>query len=726
MEEDPCTGLCVDVLHPEPRSPYVVGFDLRLRDGAGSIKSGVEPKHFTILENDQPLDLSETNQFIRSGDGLPLKVMVILDYSNSVSEAGAISALIAAAEAFVEPSPFSAQDDLAVINIRHSARENADILVGPFQPANCQTREAIVEGRFNSGAQPCAMGGVWDAVTLAIRKLDSEQESRNRVVMFITDGRDPFPDQVVQVCASGGADAGNSVALAGPDGLIQLASEAGVRLVPVGFGNLFGTGGTLAELADSTGGLFVAAEAAEGPGGIGEALAEAGLFLRGLPGPLNVVMVLDYTIASASQTDITGLISAVRSFVQPDHFNATQQIGIVEFHDRTGEGEGYSEVIGLTAADCEGRAKILEAIPREGELEHGQTRLWDAVNLALARLLAGETGGDARTSARLAAVFLTDGYDTTSTTTASALLSLASENNVALYPIDFGQVTAGQTAFGSLLQALAAGTGGQYFRAERATDLAAVFKDIAEELLGQWNLTYITQKNAGSVNVRVEFSWQGQRDAFQYGFDAGAIQGRIHEGILQVYDPQYDVQADRTTFRLRALYVPRNVNKFRFLLPADSQLHLQSNGGLTPPAGGWEVCRRGAGQCIDVVRLRTNRHDDADGRLDRSELPFPGLPLQFGTFGNIGTISVPGLQQTLLIRHDDDIYLDLAQPKTMVIQGAVEIPEERPSCSGACEHDPAEEPEPATQDPDVGQIAPQDRPREADGGHRNRPGRRGR
>lgn len=351
--------------------------------------------------------------------------------------------------------------------------------------------------------------------------------------------------------------------------------------------------------------------------------------------PMKVMLVLDYTNSMKAASAIDDMIAAAGQFVQAKTgagspvFTATHFMGVVEFHDRTDLGAGYDEVVPLTRMDPSGKSQIVSAIPCENCREHGLSRVWDSVDLAMTKIiLADSQQGEAR-----AVVFLTDGSDTTSLVNPATLIATAKEHSVMLYPIGFGNVGGNE----ALLQSLAEQTGGMYYPAENAANLQTVFTEIARDLNGQWNLTYITQRNYGDVTARVVFDWQGT-DEFTYTFDAGTIAGDIHTGFLQVLERTYDAGTDTTNFMLKVEYAPRSITYFHFNFGhAGATMTLQSDGGLTSD---WTLTKLG----------------DADYELQGSEL-------QYGAFGNIGIVAVPGNVAKLEVRHDNDnaVYNQLWQ-----------------------------------------------------------------
>ena len=112
----PAPAPSITVLEEELIVPYVVRLYMRLIDADDDvIPSGVTSDQFAIYENNVKLDLTETNQFITPGANLPLRIMLVLDYTNSMDTASAISPMIDAARSFVELVHFTASHQIGII-----------------------------------------------------------------------------------------------------------------------------------------------------------------------------------------------------------------------------------------------------------------------------------------------------------------------------------------------------------------------------------------------------------------------------------------------------------------------------------------------------------------------------------------------------------------------------------------------------------------------------------
>ncbi len=367
---------------------------------------------------------------------------------------------------------------------------------------------------------------------------------------------------------------------------------------------------------------------------------ETGIFATPAPDLSHqIFLVLDYSRSMETAAAITPMVEATKEFVEAEHLTATQSVGIIEFHDRLDAEDGFGIAVPLTKTDTTGKQTIIDGIPVEGDLESGLSRVWDAVDLAITTLSETERQpGEVHSI-----VFLTDGKDTTSTADAASVTAAAVTAEINLYPIGFGDVL-DKTA----LETMAESTAGTYFAAASASALERAFADISTDLRGQWNLRYVTQTNTGTANVRVEFSHYGQTGTLESSVNVDEIDADIHQGVIQVIDRVYDSDSNRTEFLLRADYIPRNVSEFRFAFAQDgTTFTLPQSGGLTNASEGW-------------ISIRTS--------LSRWKVRGTE-PVAFGSFGNLGTASVPGEVDQVQVMHDDAVYDDLVQPKTMSIGG---------------------------------------------------------
>lgn len=108
----------------------------------------------------------------------------------------------------------------------------------------------------------------------------------------------------------------------------------------------------------------------------------------------------------------------------------------------------------------------------------GNTALFDAACEILKRFKASA-------APRRALVMLTDGKDNRSHTSVDDVIRLAGEVDVSLYAIGLGPAIDDQG-----LRNLAAGTGGEFFRAAKSEDLLAMYRRIGEYLSNQYILEF--------------------------------------------------------------------------------------------------------------------------------------------------------------------------------------------------------------------------------------------
>jgi len=101
----------------------------------------------------------------------------------------------------------------------------------------------------------------------------------------------------------------------------------------------------------------------------------------------------------------------------------------------------------------------------------GSTALYSAVNVA-----NNQFATNSDDSARKIMIVLTDGMDNASTVSLATVTQRAVQNNVIIYTIGLGS----QLDLNALTS-LAQTTGGQYYHASKADELAEIFKTIAEE-----------------------------------------------------------------------------------------------------------------------------------------------------------------------------------------------------------------------------------------------------
>jgi len=129
----------------------------------------------------------------------------------------------------------------------------------------------------------------------------------------------------------------------------------------------------------------------------------------------------------------------------------------------------------------------------------GATALHDALHAAYRKLRTVQ-------GARKAIVLLSDGDDTASNVPYKRILEEAKSENVTVYAIGLGGGMFGSERK-AMLKELSGDTGGRAYFVDKASELAAVYGKIAEELRKQFFITYETQNTVWDgrfINVKVE------------------------------------------------------------------------------------------------------------------------------------------------------------------------------------------------------------------------------
>jgi len=209
-----------------------------------------------------------------------------------------------------------------------------------------------------------------------------------------------------------------------------------------------------------------------------------GLQSRNLGRAKAVVLAVD-TSRSMKGKPLADAITAARNFV--DSKPAPDAISIMEFGPRPIVLSGFS----TATIDADAALRNMELAGRQG------TALYDAVELAANNLAATPLAGRV-------CIVLTDGRDVSSTATIQAVIAAAHNAGVAIYPIGIE----GKGFDPSVLQQLAAETGGEYHGAASSTELRAVYASIAAELGKTWQLSYVTAARPGD-RLRVQIKAAG-------------------------------------------------------------------------------------------------------------------------------------------------------------------------------------------------------------------------
>ena len=296
---------------------------------------------------------------------------------------------------------------------------------------------------------------------------------------------------------------------------------------------------------------------------------------------LEVVFVLDFTnsMYEARLPDgRTGIDAMLEAFdaalaVLP----SAHRIGVVEFHDRN---VPPSVLASLTTDRAALRASVFRFAA--SGFDHGSSRVWDGVQQGM-RLFSSL---DANSRAVRALVFLSDGRDTSSFIQRDSLSAIARELHAQLYALGIGDVYQSD-----LLRDVVEGTGGAYYEAADVSLLQAQLQQLVNDLRGQYQLSYITLRRTGSYRVGITFNRNGlSADAVVGPFDVASFFGPDNEGIVSYDPPSLDRDSGIATVFVRALHMPRNINRIRFnpgtVKPVQVNLVPETDGGLLE---GWTL-----------------------------------------------------------------------------------------------------------------------------------------
>ena len=346
---------------------------------------------------------------------------------------------------------------------------------------------------------------------------------------------------------------------------------------------------------------------------------------------LEVVFVLDFT-NSMAQARLPDGRSGIAAML--DAFGASlgvlpgaHRIGVVEFHDRNLE----PEVLSALTTD---RQAIRDRISQfsESSFDPGSSRVWDSV----------VTGADLFSTraqnlrAVRALVFLSDGRDTSSVNVRDDAQEYAQARGVQLYAMGVGEVFQEEE-----LMEMADSTGGGYYPAHDVSLLQEQLQLLVNDLRGQYQVSYITLRRAGEYSAEVAVELDGVMGSMQTApFDAAAFFGPDNQGVIQFDPPSVDRSDGQVTVFLRALHVPRNIDRIRFKAdtskPVSVELVSRRDGGLLD---GW-----------------TLSGPDADGFYEASSQD----PLEFGNLGLLFKLTISDVTEQSLhippLEFDNTIY----------------------------------------------------------------------
>ena len=252
-------------------------------------------------------------------------------------------------------------------------------------------------------------------------------------------------------------------------------------------------------------------------------------------------------------------------------------IGVYEFHRET-----PPERVCAPSTDKQFVSERIDAIwPQIVRSFWGASRCWDAVYAAV-----GDLGQENQNDENRNIILVSDGRDTSSMHTREQVIDFARQRGARVHAIGFGQ----DADVGSL-QALTDQTNGGYYSALAVQDLGHSFLQIVDDLAGQYMLRWATLKRADTdfqPSFLVALAAASPAVAAYtspFLFEIGKYAGDELSGVLRVVPSR---SGDKSTYFLRASYVPRYIWKLRFyvesLYPFTVEKVGATDGGL---CAGW-------------------------------------------------------------------------------------------------------------------------------------------
>lgn len=234
------------------RPPFIMRFVFLMRDALGNAIDTTDPSifsqletAFTIKEDNVPLDTDETNLFVTPADNLRYNVVLMLDYTGSMYNAGAgngavINQMVTASLDFIDDLPASWR--LALME--YHDRQQTQRLIHNFSTSKGSLKAGLQAFQVPVGDNGASE--VYDAVIDGCQRIENEDvgnlpfdDADVRALIFISDGRDTSSIASLQEC-------------------IDAATDRRVRLYPVGFGKNVNAA-PLIQMATQTGGHYYAA-----------------------------------------------------------------------------------------------------------------------------------------------------------------------------------------------------------------------------------------------------------------------------------------------------------------------------------------------------------------------------------------------------------------------------------------------------------------------------------
>ncbi|KXK30563.1 MAG: hypothetical protein UZ01_01232 [Candidatus Brocadia sinica] len=296
---------------------------------------------------------------------------------------------------------------------------------------------------------------------------------------------------------------------------------------------------------------------------------------------LQVMLVLDFSASiKAQRNGIDTMLAGVKSLI--DRLKETHQIGIAEFH----RSDEAPLIIQPFTTNKQTAKDAIDTFAKKS-IYSDFSICWDAVYNGLKEF---PSAPDPKTFRAL--VFLSDGFDNSSVRQPDDLISLANKRDVHIYVIGLGDVR-----HQGILENISVKTGGTYVHAEDMNVFLERFKQIIEDLRGQYKISYITPKKPedGIFTVKSELTYKGITGVppLEDKVDASLVFGKTNQGVI-VFETSPFIKGERAEIFMWCDHVPRYINTFRFHLKTEKPYKISlvpaSNGGI---CDGWNVTNKG-------------------------------------------------------------------------------------------------------------------------------------
>lgn len=389
---------------------------------------------------------------------------------------------------------------------------------------------------------------------------------------------------------------------------------------------------------------------------------------------MRTVLLLDYSgsmanSAQAAGTDIQTLYEIIGGQFIDDYFDYFANVergfatmAIMEFHDRN---VGAAMVHGFT----DDPLALKAALQSINITDHGASAILPAVSTASKALVDADFPyiGFDNADVRAIALF-SDGRLTTPPGQIQDYIDTLVARRARVMSVGWGLGVNHEP-----LARLAASTGGHYYLTTNAgngnptiASFSGRVMDLNRDLASHTVLSYVSLGEEESVPIRFDAAFDDPND----NPDQGLIQGVLEEQNInlsalvgdimmgQISMRTTGVQSGQTDVTLRAEYVPRNVNKFRFTLTSTEAFAISivphDQGGLVE---GWTLQSLGGG----VYTLTA---------------PAPANVLPYGSYGDLVRLhfgAVGATPFTVNLTVDNTIYSVDAEPKYFIYPDTIDV-----------------------------------------------------